>query len=67
MSRLAPIKTFRVSFFARDYYTIDLKARDKSSAVAKAMDLHRRHGEEPFEFDISQGGTGQWEAEEVAS
>lgn len=67
MSRRVPLKTFRVSFCALDHYTIDLKACDEDSAIAKAVGLYGRHGEKPFTFDPSQGGTVQWEAKEVAS
>ena len=62
MSRL---KTFRVRFCVRDFYTIDLKARDADEAEEQAMDLYDRLGEEPFEFDNSDGGTDEWNVEEV--
>jgi hypothetical protein len=64
MSRL---KTFRVRFCVRDFYIIELKARDAEDAEEQAMDLYNRHGEEPFEFDISDGGTDGWDVEEVLS
>lgn len=64
MSRL---RTFRVRFCVRDFYVIELEARDAPGALAKAQDLYKRLGEEPFEFDISEGGADEWDAEEVAS
>lgn len=59
-------KTYRVGFCVRDYYTIDLKARNEWEALARADVLYSREGEGPFEFDISRGGTDEWEAEVVA-
>lgn len=67
MSRRATLKTFHVSFCALDYYIIELRARDEDTAIEKAEDLYTRQGEKPFTFDLSQGGTDHWEAEEVAS
>jgi hypothetical protein len=64
MSRL---KTFHVSFCVQDYYSIEIKARDEIHAVQKAQGMYARRGEEPFAFDLSQGGTDHWEAEEVLS
>lgn len=62
----SPWKTYRVSFCARDYYSVDLKARSECEAIAKAEDLYSRECEEAFEFDISRGGTDEWDAEVVA-
>ena len=59
-------KTYRVSFCVRDYYTADIKARSKAEAIAKAEDLYAREHEDAFAFDISRGGTDEWEAEVVA-
>jgi len=59
-------KTYRVSFCVRDYYLVDLKARNEWEAIARAEDLYYREYEEAFEFDISRGGTDEWEAELVA-
>jgi hypothetical protein len=59
------LNAYRVTFCVLDYYTIELKARDANSAIEKAQGLYERHGEEPFTFDISQGGTDNWDAEEV--
>ena len=67
MSRRATLKTFRVSFCALDYYIIELRARDGDSAIEKAEDLYNRHGKKPFTFDLLQGGTDHWVAQEVAS
>ncbi len=63
-------KTFRVRFSVRDCYIIDVKARSPAEAERKASDLYEAHGESElhgFQFDISDGGTEGWEAEEVAS
>jgi len=59
-------KTYRVSFCVRDYYSVDLKARNEWEAIARAEDLYSREYEEAFEFDISRGGTDEWEAEVIA-
>lgn len=61
-----PWKTYRVSFCVRDYYSVELKARSEWEAIARAEDLYTREGEGPFEFDISRGGTDEWEAEAIA-
>jgi hypothetical protein len=58
-------KTYRVSFCVRDYYTVDLKARSEAEAEARASDLYDRSGEVPFTFDVSRGGTDEWEAEQL--
>lgn len=65
MSRRPALKTFRVRFCVRDFYTIKLKASDAEAAEAKAQYLYERYGEERFEFDFTDGGTDEWEAEEV--
>ena len=62
MSRL---KTFRVRFCVRDFYTVELEARDAQHAEEKAQDLYDRFGEECFELDLTDGGTDQWDVEEV--
>lgn len=62
----SPWKTYRVSFTAHDCYFIELKARSDDEALARAEHLYTEHGEEPFSFDISQGGTDDWGAEVVA-
>jgi 1,2-phenylacetyl-CoA epoxidase PaaB subunit len=67
MKRRPSVKTFRVCFCVLDYYSIELKAHDDDAAIQKAQDLYDRRGEEPFTFDLSQGGTDNWEAEEVLS
>lgn len=55
-------KTYRVSFCVRDYYTADIKARSEHEANARAEELYSREYEDAFEFDISRGGTDDWEA-----
>ena len=65
--RRRSFKTYRVGFCVLDHYSIELKAHDALVAIEKAQDLYERHGETPFTFDLSQGGTDNWEAEEVAS
>ena len=64
---MSKLMTFRVSFCVLDCYTIDLRARDPDSAIEKAQRLYERRGEEPFTFDLSQGGTDNWDTEEVVS
>jgi hypothetical protein len=64
---MSRFKTFRVSFCVLDCYSIEIKARDDEHAIERAQDLYERDGEEPFTFDLSQGGTDNWEAEEVTS
>lgn len=61
-----PWKTYRVSFCSHDYYAIEIKARSEDEAVARAEDLFDRSGEQPFTFDLSRGGTDEWDAEVVA-
>lgn len=62
----SPWKTYRVSFCVRDHYSIELKARSESEAIARAQELYTLEEEVPFIFDISQGGIGEWEAEAIA-
>jgi hypothetical protein len=62
-------RTYRVRFCVRDCYIIDVKARSGAEAERKAQSLYEAHGESTlhgFHFDISDGGTEGWEAEEVA-
>lgn len=67
MSRRATLKTARVNFCALDYYTVEPRVGAVDTAIDKAKDLYNRHGEKPFTFDLSQGGTDHWEAHEVTS
>lgn len=63
-------KTYRVRFSVRDCYLIEVKARSSGEAERKAADLYETHGESSlhgFQFDISDGGTEGWEAEEMPS
>ena len=65
-----PWKPYSVRFCVRDCYTIDVKARSADEALRKAGELYERHGESAahgFRFDISDGGTEGWDAEEVTS
>ncbi len=61
----SPWKAYRVSFCVRDYYTAEIKARSELEAIAKAEDLYAREHEDAFAFDISRGGTDEWEAESL--
>lgn len=61
-----PLKTYRVSFTVHDCYFIDLKAKSEDDAILKAEDLYEREGEKAFEFDISDGGTDDWDAKVIA-
>lgn len=58
-------KTYRASFCVRDYYEVELKARSSDEAETRASDLYERFGEARFNFDLSRGGTDDWEAEEI--
>lgn len=63
-------KTYCVRFCVRDCYTIEVKARSTDEAERKAAALYEAHGESPlhgFTFDINDGGTEGWVAEEVVS
>jgi hypothetical protein len=62
---MSHLKTYHVSFCVLDYYSIEIKACDEIHAVQRAQDVYERLGEELFTFDLSQGGTDHWEAEEV--
>jgi hypothetical protein len=62
----SPCKTYRVRFCVHDYYVGEIKARDELDAISRAQDLYCREHEDAFEFDISRGGTDEWEAEGVA-
>ena len=56
---MSMLKTYSVSFWVRDHYTISVKARSAAAAVDKAEALYLAHGEDPangFEFDIADGG-----------
>lgn len=59
------LKTYRVRFCVRDFYAIELKARDADEAEQIAHDLYDHFGEERFELDLSDGGTEDWDVEEV--
>ena len=64
----SPWKTYCVRFCVRDCYTVEVRARSSSEAERKASALYEAHGESSahgIHFDISDGGTEGWEAEEV--
>lgn len=63
----APVRTFLVTFCVRDCYRIRLDAEDESDAILKAENLYDTEHEAAFEFDLDNGGTCDWHAEEVAS
>lgn len=53
-------------FSVRDFYTVEVKARSEDEALARAQELYDRYGEcseKGFAFDLSEGGTDDWEAE----
>lgn len=61
-------RTWCVRFSVRDFYTVAVKARSEEEALARAEDLYDRYGECPekgFALDLSEGGTDNWEAEQV--
>lgn len=60
-------KIYRVSFCVHDYYTIVLTAESEDDALTKAEALYDDEHEDDFTFDLSRGGTDEWEAEEVRS
>jgi hypothetical protein len=62
---MIPLRTYIVTFCVRDCYRIELTALCEDDALARAQDLYHSEGEEPFEFDFSDGGTTDWNAEEV--
>lgn len=66
-ARPPPQKRYRVSFTVRDCYTIDLAATSAEAAIARAQDIYEADGEEPFVFDLTNGGTDDWRAAEVPS
>jgi hypothetical protein len=60
-------RTYLVTFWVHDCYSIRLAAMSEDDAVAKAQDLYEEEHEDAFELDISQGGTDDWHASEVHS
>jgi hypothetical protein len=63
-----PWKHYAVRFAERQCYYIDVQARSPLEAIAKVQDLYDRHGGNPevgFVFDLSDGGTDEWEAQEL--
>lgn len=63
----SPARTFLVTFCVRDYYRVTLTAADEGDAISKAESLYDSEHEAAFEFDLDQGGTCDWQAEEVTS
>lgn len=63
----SPLKTYLVRFCVRDYYIGEVQARSELEAIARAEDLYSREHEDAFEFDISRGGTDEWEAEAIVT
>lgn len=64
---MTPVRTFLVTFCVRDCYRIRLQAEDEGDAVCKAESLYDDEHEAAFEFDLDNGGTCDWDAEEVSS
>jgi len=60
-------KTFCVHMDVRDHYIVEVKARSAAEACRKGETLYQRFGEQAFIFDISEGGTENWEAEEIGA
>ncbi len=61
-------KTYRVSFYMRDIYRIDLQAACAANAIEQATILFENQHTEPFELDVTIGGDAEdWSAEEVQS
>lgn len=58
-------KRYVVSFCVRDCYRITLEATSADAAIAKAEDLYDTEHEAAFAFDLDNGGTCDWHAEEV--
>ena len=56
-------KTYRVRFSVRDCYWADVKARSEEEAERRVQELYELKGEEAVFFDISDGGTDDWQAE----
>lgn len=62
---MTPAKTYLVRFCVRDCYRITLCADSEEDAINKAQNLYDDQHEEAFEFDFENGGTDDWDAEEV--
>ena len=60
-------KAYLVRFCVRDCYRIVLVAADADDALDKAQLLYEEECEAAFEFDFDDGGTCDWDAEEVRS
>lgn len=58
-----PWKTYRVRFSVRDCYWANVKARSEEEAERRVQELYELKGEEAVFFDISDGGTDDWQAE----
>jgi hypothetical protein len=57
--------TYIVRFCVHDHYSITLTAPSEDDAIEKAQEIFDDDGEQAFEFDITQGGSCDWHAEEV--
>lgn len=60
-------KTYLVSFCVHDYYCIKLTATSEEEALEKAENLYTDEHEDAFEFDLTRGGTDDWQVKEVRS
>ena len=58
-------KIYLVTFCVHDCYRITLKAASEEEAIDKAQNLYDDEHEEAFEFDLTVGGTDDWDAQEV--
>ena len=58
-------KTYLVTFCVRDCYRINLVASSKKAALEQAQQFYDEDGSEPFGFDYDDGGTCDWNAEQV--
>ena len=64
---MSMLKTFRVRFAVVDYYTIEIKAKNRAAAISEAKGLYLGHFQDAYTFDIAHGGTRDWQAEEEQS
>ena len=64
-SKQSKQKTYLVSFCVRDYYRIQITAKSEDDALDQAQTLYDDEHEAAFEFDFDNGGTCDWQADEV--
>jgi hypothetical protein len=60
-------RRFKVSFWVRESYYIEVAAASESAAIAKVERLYFKAGDDAAKgFEIEDGGAEMWEADEVA-